>query len=874
MKQVDTSPYIISSPESKKSLEIGGKAKNLFALQKIGMNVPDWLVFSEQYFLKILPSKLKRKKNYEGILAFIDDFQFPADFPSSITERFTNTPKFYAVRSSASDEDGANYSFAGQFDTYLYVEASSLEDKIKKVWKSAFSTHVLAYREKNNIPHKFGISVIVQEMIDAESAGVAFGINPVSGNVSEKIVTAVYGLGEGLVSGELNADTYTVSLEGIKRDIATKTHYFVQSNNEVGAEKRKLQSEKEKLSVLNDEEIKRIEEILDILSSSLQKPQDIEFAFAKGELYMLQTRPVTSTGKATGEYTLWDNSNIIESYPGVTTPLTFSFIIKMYEAVYRQFIGLLGLKEQEIEEHSEIFANTLGLIRGRVYYNLLNWYKMLAMVPGYSINAEYMENMMGVKERFILKDDLRMKKGTARLRIISMIFKMIKLQRRLPKERERFMMHLETVMFEYEEIKFQNLSSKQIVQKYLDFETSLLKEWKAPLINDFFAMIWFGTLQKLTAKHGFSEDSNIHNNLLCGSQDIISVQPIHRTMAIASMIKKDKEIEDFFLKSDVESILRDLGRGRFKEISREINGYILDFGERCIGELKLETISYSQDPSVFIKLIQTYLRQGITEKTINNDVDNKLRATAEEQVSKVLGGRILKKWFFNYVLKKARVHVSNRENLRYERTRGFGMVRKMFTELGVKLHNAGLIGKSRDIFMLEKDEIFELVEGTNSFSPLNLIEQRKKEFAQYKKDEIPAERFYTYGSEFSDAYIFSQDKIEDYGDTLQGIGCCPGRVKARVQVIKDPTEIESLNGDILVTSSTDPGWVTLFPTASAIIVERGSLLSHSAIVSREMGIPCIVSVSGLLRTLTTGDEVIMDGSTGEIAIVSRINQEE
>jgi phosphoenolpyruvate synthase/pyruvate phosphate dikinase len=109
--------------------------------------------------------------------------------------------------------------------------------------------------------------------------------------------------------------------------------------------------------------------------------------------------------------------------------------------------------------------------------------------------------------------------------------------------------------------------------------------------------------------------------------------------------------------------------------------------------------------------------------------------------------------------------------------------------------------------------------------------------------------------------------IEDAEDGLSGIGCCPGIVQAKVRVVMDPNEIESLNGDILVTSSTDPGWVTLFPTASAIIVERGSLLSHSAIVSREMGIPCIGSVTGLLRTLKSGDEVLMDGSTGNIKII-------
>src|SRR5690606_42004037 len=99
---------------------------------------------------------------------------------------------------------------------------------------------------------------------------------------------------------------------------------------------------------------------------------------------------------------------------------------------------------------------------------------------------------------------------------------------------------------------------------------------------------------------------------------------------------------------------------------------------------------------------------------------------------------------------------------------------------------------------------------------------------------------------------------------LNGIGCCPGRVKARVRIILDPEGAESLDGDILVTRSTDPGWTTLFPAASGILVERGSLLSHSAIVSREMGKPCIVGITGLLKVLKTGDWIEMDGSTGRV----------
>ncbi|MCR9173825.1 MAG: PEP-utilizing enzyme, partial [bacterium] len=540
----------------------------------------------------------------------------------------------------------------------------------------------------------------------------------------------------------------------------------------------------------------------------------------------------------------------------------------MYEMVYRQFVGLLGVKEHEIDRHKDVFANTLGLVRGRVYYNLLSWYKMLAMLPGYSINAEFMENMMGVKERFELKEDYQMSKGLARMRIVGMLFKMIRLQRRLPKERDRFLAQLETIMSEYQAMDYSQMTPQEIASHYARFEQTLLLKWKAPLINDFFAMIWFGILQKQTSKW-CPEEPNIHNDLLCGSQDIISVEPIHRSMSISRNISADKECKALFTENNPKDIWSALSDGQFPKIKEEIDTYIHLFGNRCVGELKLETISHGQDPTLFIKVIKSYVEQGITERHGTENIEDTLRQDAEERMNAKLKGKPIKRWWFRYALKKARDLVSNRENLRYERTRGFGMVRTMFSHLGERLASDGSIDHPRDVFYLELDEILQLQKSPLPDDIKATISARKAEFAEYQEQRDPEERFFTYGNNFSDEYIYSTEKMEPIEGDLSGIGCCPGRVQAKVRVVKDPNEIDSLNGDILVTSSTDPGWVTLFPTASAIIVERGSLLSHSAIVSREMGIPCIVSVTGLLRTLKSGNEVIMDGSTGEIKVVEK-----
>lgn len=845
---------------------IGGKAKNLFQLDEQKIPVPKWSVIPASVILEQLSNPIDLEQTKKELL----DAVVPTSILDEIKEWFgTNAVrKSYAVRSSAIDEDGAQFSFAGQFETFLHIPFDKLSEHICRIWQSTVADRVISYRKENNLPLNFGIGVVVQEMLEPETSGVAFGLNPVSGNTEEKVVSSVYGLGEGLVSGELDADTFHVSKDVIQSSIAHKKYQFTRSESGVGISKKNVSEEMQDSASLNESQLREIERILDQLHQHLNGPQDIEFALVNSKVYLLQTRPVTAANKKPqGEYILWDNSNIIESYPGITTPLTYSFIIKMYEMVYRQFVGLLGVKEHEIERHQEVFANTLGLVRGRVYYNLLSWYKMLAMLPGYSINAEFMENMMGVKERFKLKEDYRMSKGLARVRIVGMLFKMIRLQARLPKERDRFLSQLETIMTEYQSMDYTVMTPKEIATHYARFEQTLLLKWKAPLINDFFAMIWFGMLQKQTGKL-CPDEPNIHNDLLCGSQDIISVEPIHRSMSISKNISANTDCKMLFLNHTPEEIWGILSKEQFPEIKSEIDKYIDLFGNRCVGELKLETISYGQDPTLFIKVIKSYVEQGITQRQGgNNNIEDKLRQQAEERIFTKLKGKPIKKWWFRYILKKARDLVSNRENLRYERTRGFGMVRTMFSALGERLAKDGILEHPRDVFYLELDEILGLQHEPLASDILKTVAMRKATFANYHQQRDPEERFFTYGYNFTNEYIYSTEKMEPIEGDLSGIGCCPGRVQAKVRVVKNPNEIDSLNGDILVTSSTDPGWVTLFPTASAIIVERGSLLSHSAIVSREMGIPCIVSVTGLLRTLKTGDEVIMDGSTGEIQVI-------
>lgn len=852
-------------PELLKRYSVGGKAENLFRMKGCGFAVPDWVVIPEETLATAFSNGTDSDDPRLNTLA------------AAIAEHFRGT-EYFAVRSSAQGEDGADFSFAGMFESFLYVPSSLLGTHIIKVYHAAKSERIKSYCHSNNIKYSGGIAIIVQRMISAEVAGVAFGINPTDGDHTTKVINAVYGLGEGLVSGELNADTFFVKETKISFVPAEKTNKKVFDRMKgKGIVSAPLSLEELNSPTLDEENIKEISSALARLEKELGKPQDIEFAYSQNQFYLLQTRPVTKTKEVATKkdnYILWDNSNIIESYPGVTTPLTFSFISKSYEGAYRLFAEFLGVELKVINENERVFANTLGLINGRVYYNLRSWYHMLALLPGYSINARFMEKMMGVKERFDIPESYRLSKTTAWWRITKMALKMYGRYLSLPKRRKEFTHHVHGTIAAYKRMDYNAMSSYDLMQAYLKFEKTLLNEWKAPLLNDFFAMVWFGMLQKQCTEYKISNNPNIHNDLLCGSSDIISVQPIHRSIKIATFISEDQMLKELFIASsptEIWQIISTKTEENIQKLKFEIDRYIDDFGERCIGELKLESISYTQDPTGFIKVLKGYVEAEITAESISGKTEESIRMRAEAELHNSLSISLFKKYRINRTLKKARDLVSARENLRYERTRAFGVVREMFIHIGKRFNSDGIIESSRDIFYLTREEIFAYIEGRSVSSDLKpLITLRKSEYEKYRNSPLPSERFATYGAVYHSNDFFSTAKSEPLEGDLKGIGCCPGRVQAKVRVISDPREFSTLKGEILVTSSTDPGWVTLFPSASGIIVERGSLLSHSAIVSREMGKPCIVSVTGLMKTLKTGDEVEMDGSTGEIRIIRKL----
>ena len=196
----------------------------------------------------------------------------------------------------------------------------------------------------------------------------------------------------------------------------------------------------------------------------------------------------------------------------------------------------------------------------------------------------------------------------------------------------------------------------------------------------------------------------------------------------------------------------------------------------------------------------------------------------------------------------------------------FGVVRRIFLALGRQLATADKLGEPREVFYLTLEELFAYFQGTGVTRDLRrLAGQRRAEFEAYAREPAPPERFETFGplEEWNIPTAPSAPRAEP-GAELRGTGCCPGVVQARVRVVRDPRGARDLGGQILVAERTDPGWTLLFPAVRGLLVQRGSLLSHSAIVAREMGLPCVVGIPHLLDTLRDGELVEMDGASGRV----------
>jgi phosphoenolpyruvate synthase/pyruvate phosphate dikinase len=853
----------------------GSKGYNLARLDLLDMaKVPCFYAIKSSFLSNytkdlVIDLSLDLKELSQSIQSKIEGSDLSNAILSELAELNLDADKFYSVRSSAGSEDGVENSFAGIFESYLFQKGNnSLAKAANDCLKSAYSYRALDYHKNKNLNYdNFKFSIIIQEMIDSDSSGVLFTINPENGVRSEAFISSNWGLGEGVVSGECDCDDFSYSvLENkiIKKNIKLKEQaYYFDKKTQLGSVLSDVKKSKAKKPCLDDKEIAKLARLGKELSDQFNDHLDIEWCIKDSVIYLLQARPITSVKAPTyygGEEVVFDNSNIQESFCGVTTPLTFSYANEAYFQVYHQLLEVVGLKKSELKKHERRHNNMISLINGRVFYNIRSWYDGLLLFPSFNRNKEDMEKMMGLEHPVQFVEDKNLN-FIQKIKALPLMFKcyskLIMSFIKIDKLVYNFSLGFYKQYNKFNRKDFKNLNLVELQRLNYDIVDSITSLWQAPIINDFYVMTMNGKVLKWLTKAKIENPESVLGQLVMGEEGIESLEPTRRLMLLAQEAKENDFLKKCILERDANEIMLTLIKD-FPTFYEGIQKYIQDYGDRCIGELKLESSSLTEDPSFLFSMLRNFIKS--TPREINHLA---MKEEVLELVKKKLSMADYPK--FKKDLKNLIKGTKNRENMRLMRTKVFGLSRQIYREMGKQMAFYEVLESGEDIFFLTMDEIERYIEGRSLLINLaGLIKLRKEEFNSFK-DKEPDNHFKTLGP----VYLNNDFKHNIGSDIessikLKGLGCYPGIVKKKVRLVFSPEDNMDINGDILCTLRTDPGWAPLFPTVSGLIVERGSILSHSAIIAREFGIPTIVGIPNITKILTDGEEVTLNGESGEV----------
>ncbi|MFI6772105.1 PEP/pyruvate-binding domain-containing protein [Nocardia sp. NPDC050412] len=883
--------------------QVGAKAANLGRLVAAGHRVPPFVVLSAAACARILePIRAAIAEALDSldhtdtvslravsgeIRTIILAQEIPAaintELGANVREIVDRTPQpevRLAVRSSVSGEDSATDSFAGQLDTLLNVAPANVSAAVLEVLASAYSERSLFYRVHRGLDNtEIDCAVLVQVLIDSAVSGVAFSCNPQTGDPGEAVVSAALGLGEGVVAGTVECDTYFVDTAAgtiVSRSVAEKQSRVVVAADGSGTVIEQIAAVTE--PALTDAQVVELVDTAMGLAESFGAPQDIEWAYdAEGVLYLLQARPITATG---ARETIFDNVNVAESYPGLSSPLTFSILRNAYEQVFRACHKDFGATDAIVERNAaSLYPYLVGTAHGRIYYNISNWYRLFLQIPGMEFAIEGWEAALNIENRYQRR--AAPKRGLARANMYLLRLRIAVVITvgwlRLPRRLRAFFTELQNFTAELDHrLDPETPERERDPEALLEWMERCLHElvpaYAVQIFNDFLAQQMFHVVGLLLEREGLTETAAItlRNELFCGEEGVDSVDPVRSALALTATVRADTALRELFEGPlEPHEVWKALAQREFADFRSACLRHIALFGDRTVDELKLETDPLGEHPDRLVPMLRNYLRggQNIDEMAAR---EKRIRRDAERTAAKLFRGKLPQRLAFRFALGRAREHVKQRENMRLGRSRSFGLVKRVFREYGRQLHAAGLLEDPRDIFWLTYEEIAALTRGTAVDTDASrTVATRKSDHERWRTEQLPS-RIVTAGIAavgINDPTFDHPAPTGDSGSVLHGIGCAPGRVEAPALVLTNPEPDVVVDGQILVASSTDPGWVFLMVAAGGLVSEKGSPLSHTAIIGRELGIPTVVGVPGVTRLVASGDVLILDGKAGTATIV-------
>jgi len=411
--------------------------------------------------------------------------------------------------------------------------------------------------------------------------------------------------------------------------------------------------------------------------------------------------------------------------------------------------------------------------------------------------------------------------------------------------------------------------SHELAELHHRLNAEALDGWEITLLNDLFAFVFTAIVRKQL--RNIDLDENVFGGLMAGDTELESMAPIRSMLRMAEVVRQDpalsQQLHDALAMSAEDCRLRNLHElFDNEEWVSGLRHHLDQFGDRCLEELKLESVCFRDDPQSLLRLISTHAASDVDLERLDAH-RFETRAKAEACFRGALRGRPMRRVLIGWTLSLARRSIRYRESSRLDRARAFGFVRTIFRSLGKNLADEGALNEPGDVFYLTVDDVLGFITGASVNESLQgLVVERRADLERHQTF-VPAERIRTQGTVRANVVPPRLRTTASHENgSLHGTGCSAGLVTAEAIVVRKPADAGDVRGKVLIAEMTDPGWVFLMVSAAGLVVEKGSLLSHTAIIGRELGLPTVVGVEGATELIRNGQLIQVNGQTGEIVL--------
>ena len=875
-----SSPTILPLASANASLEVvGGKARSLAALAAAGLPVPaGFLLTTKAYEDFVQANELqvsiletvadvrpREVASAESASARIESLFEAASLPTEMAAAIKRAyavlgegDPAVAVRSSATAEDLPSLSFAGQQDTYLNVRGeAALLDAIRRCWASLWSARAIAYREQMGIDQRaMAMGVVVQLMVDADVSGILFTANPATGDRSELLVNASFGLGESVVGGRVTPDTYVLDRAGLEAKetfIGTKEEMIV-SAGEQGTKTQPVPEGDRNEPSLSAEALRELASLsLDIERLFDGLPQDIEWAVADGKCWLLQSRPITKLPPAPLRDVSWDapyegakliRRQVVENMPDPLSPLFAELYLKEgLDQSIDQLLSEFGMPFN-IEDFIQrpMFLTVNGFAYCRADYRI-SW-RMLRAIP--KILLWYVTSMRKLLRNLV------------------------------PHWREEALPAYLAAIEQWKAVDCKSVSDEQLLSGVRALATADAVYWFDVAIVMGAAKITDGLLHRLLTSRAVKGDLTSGKFLRGFPSKTLEAQ--EDLEAIARRVRTTESLRNLVVATPAGELLDALsdpptGRSPLGEALLEDIGRYLDAYGHQIYTLDFVQPTQAEDPLPVLLSLKALVENEDSDTPARQAKMALERESLAQETLKSLGP--LRRWLFRKFLGWAQDYGPHREEALFYMGAAWPTLRHLALELGERLVEAGTLSAPDDVFYLEGAELevasIARREGRSSQDLMQEAAQRRELREARKKlhppGMVPEGSRWKFGPLDFSAWETQKRNAND-SDTLEGFAVSPGKVTGPASVILSPADFTQMKPDtILVCPTTTPAWTPLFTQASGLVTDIGGILAHGSIVAREYGIPAVMGTGNVTQRIVSGQRISVDGDTGLVTLL-------